>query len=229
MIISLFFYYTGLNVTSCCSWLISFLRVSYTLSCGGADVRMGPAQLAFLLHRMYGIFLFYIGCFLQWKPIFFLISSVSCFHVFPCVHFLRPARLCVAWSNERASGHEIRTRRRRRRRSGMPRWDAKNFISTSCARARLCVAWSNVLFLRPRACVLRDLTNEHNVTEFEQEDEDDDDVGCQDEIPRIDLSRLIRITWNQYRICERTHFSRYQIRYIASGWAISPQCSVVHE
>ena len=106
MIISLFFYYTGLNVTSCCSWLISFLRVSYTLSCGGADVRMGPAQLAFLLHRMYGNFLFYIGCFLQWKPIFFFISCVSCFHVFPCVHFQytlpAPARLCVAWSNERA-------------------------------------------------------------------------------------------------------------------------------
>ena len=43
-------------------------------------------------------------------------------------------------------------------------------VSTSCA---------------PRACVLRDLTNEHKVTKFEQEEEDDDEVGCQDEMPRI--------------------------------------------
>ena len=129
MILSLFFYYTGLNVTSCCSRLISFLRVSYILSCGGADVRMGQAQLAFLLHRMYGNFLFYIGRFLQWKPICF--SSVSCFHVFPCVHF-------------------------------------------QCT-----------LPAPARACVLRDLTNEHKVTKFEQEAEHDDEVGCQDQMPRI--------------------------------------------
>ena len=86
---------------------------------------MGPAQLAFLLHRMYGNFLFYIGCFLQWKPIFLF----RLFLVF--MYFL---------------------------------------VSTSCA---------------PRACVLRDLTNEHKVTKFEQEEEDDDEVGCQDEMPRI--------------------------------------------
>ena len=47
-------------------------------------------------------------------------------------------------------------------------------VSTSCA---------------PHACVLRDLTNEHKVTKFEQEEEDDDDVGCQDEMPRT-LERM---------------------------------------
>ena len=60
-----------------------------------------------------------------------LISSVSCFHVFPCVHFQCP------------------------------------------------------LPAPARACVLRDLTNEHKVTKFEQEEEHDNEVGCQDEMPRI--------------------------------------------
>ena len=63
--------------------------------------------------------------------LFFFISSVSCFHVFPCVHF------------------------------------------------------HYTLPAPARACVLRDLTNEHKVTKFEQEEEDDDEVGCQDEMPRI--------------------------------------------
>ena len=90
---------------------------------------MGPAQLAFLLHRMYANFLFY-RLFLTMETYFF-ISFVSCFHVFPCVHF-------------------------------------------QCT-----------LPAPARACVLRDLTNEHKVTKFEQEEEHDDEVGCQDEMPRI--------------------------------------------
>ena len=62
---------------------------------------------------------------------YFFISSVSCFHVFPCVHF------------------------------------------------------QYTLPAPARACVLRDLTNEHKVTKFEQEEEHNDEVGCQDEMPRI--------------------------------------------
>ena len=47
------------------------------------------------------------------------------------------------------------------------------------------VSTSSIHFLRLRACVLRDLTNEHKVTKFEQEEEHDNEVGCQDEMPRI--------------------------------------------
>ena len=47
------------------------------------------------------------------------------------------------------------------------------------------VSTSSVHFLRLRACVLRDLTNEHQVTKFEQEEEDDDEVGCQEFFARL--------------------------------------------